>query len=173
MRVDVIDIIRLYFRILHGGNHRFAGALAVFGRRRDVVGIAAHAEAQQLGVDRCASRLRVLEFLQHDTARAVPQHEAVTLYVERTTRTLWFIVARRHGFRRTESADRERGRRILGPSGNHDFRIAVLDHASRETDAMRRRCAGSHDRDVRPGYVLHNTDIPGRHVDDAAGNVER
>ncbi len=66
-------------RIAQRIQHRIARARAVFRRRRDVVSVAAHAEADELRVDARAARLRVLELFEHDGTAAIAEHEAVAI----------------------------------------------------------------------------------------------
>ena len=60
-----------------------ARAVAVGGRSRDVIGVARHAVANDLGVDLRAARLGVLVFFQNDHTGALAHDEAVTVAVVR------------------------------------------------------------------------------------------
>ena len=63
MRVDVVDLLRLEAWRPERVAHHAEGAVAVFGRRGDVVGVAAHAVADHLGQNvarRAAARAPVL-----------------------------------------------------------------------------------------------------------------
>ncbi len=135
--VQVVDIRSIDSGIVQCGGHRLARTLAVLRRRRDVISVTAHAEADELAVDRCATSPGVIEFLQHHAARTVAQYETVPVDVERTAGPLRFVIARRHRLGGTEPADRQRRRRELGTSGKHDVGIAVLDHATRKTNTVR------------------------------------
>ena len=60
VRVDVVDVARRRCRRASAPPHAAIGAVAVLGRRGDVVGVARHAVADDLGVDLGAARLGVL-----------------------------------------------------------------------------------------------------------------
>ena len=59
--------------------HAAEGAVAIFGRRGDVIGVAGQAVADDLGVDLGAARLGVFELFQHDDAGALAHDEAVAV----------------------------------------------------------------------------------------------
>ena len=61
--------------------HAAEGAVAVLGRRGDVIGVAGQAVAGDLGIDLGAARLGVLELLEHDDAGALAHDEAVAVAV--------------------------------------------------------------------------------------------
>src|SRR5207248_10156853 len=56
--------------------------------RSDVIGIAAHAKADHLGVDAGAAGARMPELLEHHRTAPVAQHEPVAVEVPRTARLL-------------------------------------------------------------------------------------
>ena len=70
-------------RVAQRRQHRSGCGPSTFGRGH-VEGIGAHAEADQLGVDLRAARLRVLVLLEHQHAGALAQHEAVAVLVPGT-----------------------------------------------------------------------------------------
>ena len=59
MGVDIVDLLRLYARVVHGKLHRHGGAAAVLRRRRNMERVAGGSIAGQLGVNLRAPRLRV------------------------------------------------------------------------------------------------------------------
>ena len=120
-----------------------ARAVAVFGRRGDVVRIGAHAVAGELAVDARAARLGVLELLEHQHARALAQHEAVAVDVPGAAGRRGIVVARGQRARRAEAADAERADRRLGAAGDHHVGIAVFDQARGLADAVIGRRAGA------------------------------
>mgnify|MGYP000603166431 CR=1 FL=1 len=65
-----------------GVAHRAEGAVAVLGRRRQMVGVARHAVADHLGVDLRAALLRVFEILGNQHAPAFAEHQADLSIVE-------------------------------------------------------------------------------------------
>ena len=123
-------------RVLQRVGHGEARALAVLRRRGDVIGVAAHAEADQLGVDARAALLRVLELLEDDRAAAVAEHEAVAVLVPGPARSLRRIVV---AWTAPSPGRSCRGRRPSGghlaAAGDHHVRIAVLDGAHAQADA--------------------------------------
>ena len=143
MCVQVIDVSGVDSGISKRGDHRFPGALPIGWRGRYVVGVAAHTKPDQLSEYRRAARFRVLEFLKNNATGTVAQDETVPVHIERPAGLLRFV------------------------------RVAMLDHAPCKSDAVGGGRAGSDDRYVGPGDVLHDADIAGRHVDNAAGYVER
>src|SRR6202035_2644305 len=99
--------------------HREPRAIAVLRRCRNVIRIAAHAEADELTIDTRAAALRVLELLENDRAAAVGEHEPIAVEVPRAARLLRRVVAGRQGLRLAESAEPAGGRRHLPAAGQH------------------------------------------------------
>ena len=81
VRVDVVDVARLEAGALQRHAHAAVGAVAVLGRRGDVIGVARQAVADHLGIDARAARLGVLQLFQHDDAGALAHDEAVAVLV--------------------------------------------------------------------------------------------
>ena len=70
MRVEVLHRRSgIELRIAQRIDHRQTRAVPVFRRRGDVMRIAAHAKADELGIDPRAARLGVLELFEHHGAR--------------------------------------------------------------------------------------------------------
>ena len=61
--------------------HAAIGAVAVLGRRGDVVGVAGKAVADDLAIDLRAAGHGVLALLEHDDAGALAHDEAVAVLV--------------------------------------------------------------------------------------------
>src|SRR5262249_18301758 len=154
-------------------DHATRTTFAALARGGHVERIAAHAEAGQLAVDARIALLRMLVFLDHEHAGTVGQYEAVAILVPRTARLGRLIVARGQRAGRTESADRGADRRVLGAAGDHDVGVAVLDHAHRQADVVRRGRAGGHAGDVRSLQAEHDRQVARGHVDDRTGHEER
>src|SRR5690606_40921839 len=57
--------------------------------------------------------------------------------------------------------------------GDHRVGVAVLDHARGQADVVRGRGAGGDHGDVRAARTGDDRDVPGHHVDDRTGHVER
>src|SRR6185437_9187734 len=91
--------------VLERVRHCEAGALAVLWRQSDVVGVPAHAEADELRVDAGAAPARMLELLEDESAAAIAQYEAVALEVPRAARLGGSLVARRERLRLREARE--------------------------------------------------------------------
>ena len=72
--------------------HDAEGATAVLGRGGDVVGIAAHAVAHDLGQDACAAPAGALQILEHQDSGAFAHHEAVAVAVPGARGALRLVV---------------------------------------------------------------------------------
>ena len=150
VRVEVLDLVGVDAGVAQRGHHRALRAVDV--RRGHVVGVGAHAEADQLGIDLRAAPLRVLVLLEHQHAGAFAEHEAVAVLVPGTRGGRRIVVARRQRARRGEAADAERRDRRFGAAGDHHVGVAVLDQPAGLADAVQAGGAGGDDRQVRaPG----------------------
>src|SRR5690606_8891895 len=154
-------------------HHAARAALAALAGRGHVVRIAAHAEAGELRVDARTACLRPLVLLKHQDARAIAHHETVAARVPWTRSALGIVVARGPRLHRAEPAQRRWRGGELRAAGDHRVGIAVLDHARRQADVVRGRGAGRDRGDVGAARTGHDRYLPGHHVDDGAGHVER
>ncbi len=173
MGVDVLHLVGIQVGIAQGIDHGESGAVAVLGGRGDVVGIPAHAKADELGVDARAALARVLEFLQQHGAAAVAQHEAIAVLVPRAARLLRGLVARRQRLGLPEAAQSAARGGHFSAAGDDHVGIAVLNGAHPEPDGVRRGGARGHHAEV--GTLQSETDreVPGDHVDNGGGHEER
>ncbi len=138
-----------------------------------MIGIAAHAESDKLGVDFRAARPGMFQFLDDQAAGTVAQHKAVTLTVKRPARLFRLIVTRCHRPGGAKTAERQIRGGVFRTTCKHHVRIAV-HHASRcYTDAVGGCRTGSDNRQVRTSHAIHDADVARCHVDDAARNEER
>src|SRR5205814_59230 len=87
-----------------------------------------------------AARSRVLEFFQNQRGCAFAHHKSVAQFVERPTGQLGIITAT-HRFNDVKRADRDRGQRRFGASGNNDIGEIVANVTERF--ANRYRSAGA------------------------------
>ena len=83
MRVDIVDIRGGETGPLQRRFHSAEPAVAIFGRRRDMVGVARHPVPLDLGIDGRTSGSGMLELLQYNNARAFAHHKPVTPLVPR------------------------------------------------------------------------------------------
>ena len=167
--VDVAHVLGIDLAVRQAGAHRPLGALAVLGRRGDVVGVAARAVAQHLAQDPGAPPLGVLQALEHHDRAAVAQHEAVAVPVERPARGLGRVVPAGQRLHVGEGRHGEAGDGRLGAAGHHGVGHAVPDHVERIADGVRRRGAGRHRGVVGSLEPVPDGDEPGRDV----GNEHR
>ena len=70
--VDVLNILRLQFAVVERAFHGAAHAAEI--GRREIGGIRAHAEADDLTEDFCAARARPLQRLQHQHGGALAEY---------------------------------------------------------------------------------------------------
>ena len=101
-----------------------------------MVSIAAHAEANDLGVDFGAAFFGMLVLFQHHHTRAVSQHEAVTIFIPRTARRLRVVIARGERTRRAEAAHAKRGAGFFRAACHHRIGIAIGDDARGLADVV-------------------------------------
>ena len=83
MRIDVVDIGRRDARPLQRSAHASEGAVAVLGRRSDVIGVAGEAIADDFGIDLRAARFGVLEFFDNHDTCALAHDKTVAILVIR------------------------------------------------------------------------------------------
>ena len=68
-------------------------AVAVVGRKRDVIGVATHAISDELGDDWGAPLFRELKFFENQHTGAFADDESIAILVERPRSALRFFVA--------------------------------------------------------------------------------
>jgi hypothetical protein len=128
---------------------------------------------EQLGEDRDAARLGVLERLEDHDARALGDHEAVAVAVERPGRRFGVIVAGRERAHRREPADEPFVDAGLGAAGDHHVGVAAADDLRRLADAVPAGRTGGHGREVGPERPEVDRDLPRADVADAHRDEER
>ena len=113
MRVDVIDVGRYESRFPEGQFHRIAGTLAVLAWRRDVPGVASHAESRNLSIDMRTAAQCVFVLLDDEDSRTLAHHKTVARLVEGAGgRQVLFVVGRKGMGRIEASQTRNRNRRF-------------------------------------------------------------
>src|SRR5262245_44056418 len=173
VRVDVVHVAWPNTGALQRHSHRTVGAVAVLRRRRNVVGVAGQAVADNFRVDARAARLGVLEFFQHDNAGALAHDEAVAVLVVGTRGLLRLIVE--GGAQRPaggEAGDRQATDRALGAARNHDVGIIERDQPRGIADGM---CAGRTGRDhgmVGALETMFDRHVSRGQIDEAPWNKE-
>ena len=173
VRVDVADLLRRDVGLPEGHVHDAHRPAAVLGRRRNVIRVAGHAVADDLGVDSRAARDGRFALFENDHAGPLADDEPIALLVERAARFVGLIVARRHRAHRGKPADAHRRNRRLRAAGNHRVGVAAPDDLERLPDRMRRRRARGAGRQVRPFGAEADRHLSCREVDDGCGNEER
>jgi len=77
--VDVIDVGRLQAGVADRFTHHAVGAFAVGDGAADVVSVAAHAVAHDLGQDRRTAAFGAFQFFENENARAFADNESVAV----------------------------------------------------------------------------------------------
>ena len=138
VRIDIIDFRRRNVGARDRRFHAAERAIAVLGRRRDVVGISGQTVADDLGIDPGATAFGMLIRLQHEDARTFADDETVTVAVVRARRTLRCVVERRgQGAARHEAGDADARDRRFCAAGDHDLGVPERNHSRCIPDRMR------------------------------------
>ncbi|MNM80248.1 hypothetical protein D3C81_922140 [compost metagenome] len=169
VRIDVADALRrqpgVLQRLPHGHGHGCGLRLGHVGA------VAVGAVADDLGQHARATCLGVLQFLEHQRAGALTQHQAVAVRVERTRRGLGGVVARAGGEQRVENG--RLGRiQLLAAAGQHRHLAARADRLVGVADALaagRARAGGGQNAprdakehpDIDRRGVRHHADVGG------------
>ena len=145
---------------------------------RKVIRVSGGTITHDLAVNAGSPLTCMLEFLEHYHAGSLAHHEAVPIFIERTRRRGWRIVARRESPHVGKAADRHRRHRCFRAAGKHHIGIAVLDDPERIADRMRARCAGGHGGVIRTFRLQpHGNDAGGdvtdKHRDEERRNLAR
>ena len=163
---------RLDSGALDGVPHGAIAALA-FGRHSgDVEGVGAHAVADDLGEDFCASGLSKFQVFEDEDARAFADDEAVAVFVKGAAGVFGVVVAggkRAHG---GESADSHGSDGGLGAPGDHGVGVAPLDGPVGVADGVGAGGAGGRRGLVGPFGAVTDAHVAGGQVHDGRGNEE-
>ncbi len=174
MRVDIVDVGRIDLGALQRRPHTTVGPIARLRRRRDVIGVARHAVADDFAVDLGPAGLRMFEAFQHDDAGALTHDEPIAIAIIRTRRLGRIVVeARRQRAARNEARHADAADRAFGAAGDHHLRIAQRHEPRGVTDGMGAGCARRDDRMVRPLEAMPDGHISAGKVDEPARNEER
>ena len=138
MGVDVIDRRGVKTSILQGVAHDAVSAFAVFGGRGDVIRVARHSVADDLGENRRAAALGEFQLFENQDAGAFADDEAVAVLVPGAGGLRGLVVALREGAHGGKSADAHGRDAGFGAAADHDVGIAVLDEAERIADGSGR-----------------------------------
>ena len=170
--VDVGDGLEVEAAAAHGDFHAAGGALAVRAGGGDVVGVGGVAVAGDFAVDAGAPFFGVLQFFEHEHARALAHDEAVAFPVKRARGAGGVVVAGAERLHGAEAADADGDDGGLGAAGEHDLRVAHLDGAPGFAQGVVGGGAGRAGGEVGPPQlVVHREDARG-HVDDEHGDHE-
>jgi hypothetical protein len=148
VRVHVPDRRWLRAGVLEGELHADGGAGAPGRGCSDVVGVGVASVPRDLAVDGGTTRPCPLQRLEHDTAGALADDEAVAVGVERPRRALGRVVARTERAHARERGDRERRHGCFSPAGHHDVGGAVADQPDALADGVRTGRARGRDAQV-------------------------
>ena len=97
MYVDVVDVLRLHFRIFESGLHHEVCTEAFGVRCRDVVRVSRHADTCHFAVDLRTASLGVLEFLEDEDTGTFTHDETVAACAEGTGSVGGVVVASGEG----------------------------------------------------------------------------
>ena len=173
VRVEVLNRRRAKAGVVQRRSHHPLDAVAVFGRRGEVVGIGTHAIADQFGQDVGSSRDRLPDLFEHQDAGPFPDHEPVTTDIPRTARGGRIVVALRQCAHRREPRDAERRDARFRTAADHRVGVTALDEPEGVPDRMRASRAGSRDRRIRALGPEPHRDVAGGEVDDRRQDEER
>ena len=116
---------------------------------------------------------RPIEILDWMDARAITEHEPVSVRVPGTRGPLRVVVACGQGTCGSEAANTHRGGGHLGATNQHRVDIACGNHPCAEANVMGAGRAGGDHCKVGAPEVIKNRQIPGDHVDDGARHKKR
>src|SRR5690554_222838 len=171
--IDVVNLARADPGALDSGLHAAETAIAVFGRRGDVVSIAGEAVANDFAVDLGATGLSPLIVFQHDNAGAFTHHKAITI----------LVVGARGGFGPVIEAGGERaagskaGQRqavdaAFSAAGDHDVSIAQGDQPGGIANGVGAGGTGGNDGMIGALEPKANRHMTRGQVDQATGDEE-
>ena len=153
VRADVADVLGAEARVVERRAHGGAGAGAGLVGVGQVRGVAARAVAGQLGVDARAARERVLALLEHEHARALADHEAVALGVERAARALGAVAQRRERAEVAVAGQDDGRDGGVGTAGEHRVGAPGADQPERGADGVGAGGAGGAGRRRRAAQL--------------------
>eukprot|EP01132_Coremiostelium_polycephalum_P019402 gene19402-biopygen10628 len=173
MGIDVLHLVNVDLGITQRIGDAACSTRAIRRRRGHVVRITAHAETNQLGVDGCATGLRVLQLFEYQRTGTVGQNKTVTALVPRTAGTGRLVIAGRQRTGRAEAAHAQTAGGHLGTASDHHVGLVIGDIARRHADAVSARGARRGNGVVRPLGTQVDGQETGNHVDDRARHEER
>ena len=125
--VDIVDVFRLYACIGHGFLEARNGASAFIVTVGDPEGIGRRSIADQFAVDSCSTTFCVLQLFQNNHSGAFAQNESVPVFIEWTTRLLWFTVAGGKGRQKNKSSHPKWVDHAVSTTGKDHIGIASTD----------------------------------------------
>jgi hypothetical protein len=173
MGIDVTDIGGVQSAGAQGHFHATRRAFAPGRRGGEMVGVRRVAVADNLAINFRAAGLGVLQFLQHQEARAFAHHETVAFQVKRARGAFRLGVAGAHGAHRAKSADAHRHNRGLRAAGENRDGIPHFDGAPGFADGVGGRGAGGTGGKIRAAQFVIHREQAGGDVRDEHGNHER
>ena len=171
MRINVIDIGRIEFRMRERRLHRAKTPVAFRGRCGDMVGIARQAVSGYFGINLCATLFRVFIFFKHHNAGALAHDKTVTAFIPRA-RCLFrrIVIAGRQCACRRKSGEANAADGRFRTACHHHVGIAELDQARGIADGVRSgRACGDYGM-VRAFEAEFDRHLAGRQVDQACRN---
>ena len=130
-----------------------------------MIGVTTHPEPDKFGIYSGTSRFGMLHFFNHHHARAVAEHEAISVLVPRTTGTLRLIVSGRQRSCGTKSPQADGRSGHLSPSDQHNVGLVVTDHIRGEANIVSPCGTGSHYSNIWTFESVANGKRAGDHID--------
>ena len=84
MRIDVIDLIRIDLCIIDRCIHATAGTTSILQRSGHVIGIGAHTETDDFGIDFGAACLGMFIFFKNENTGTLTENKTVTITIPRS-----------------------------------------------------------------------------------------
>ena len=147
VRVHIVNVLGIQSRVAERKTHGSRRAGTILQGRGNVVCITGRTVTGQLGINLCAALLRVLQFLEHQNARALADYKAVPLKIE-GNRSALRVLRRIERRELHEARNPDRGDARLRAARQHDIRVAADNGAKGLTDVVCAGCTGRHNVDV-------------------------
>src|SRR6202521_1282746 len=172
VRVHVTDDIWTQAGIAHGIAHHAEATFMLRSRLGHVIGVAAHAVANDFSQDRSVALPGIFQLFKDQDARAFADDKAVAVLVPRSAGFFGIVIARGKSAHSRESANPHGSDCGFRAAGYHDIGVVVLNDAEGIADGMSAGSAGRSGSFVWSLCTIAHGDVPSRQIDDCRGNEE-
>ena len=172
MGIDIIHVTVVHTGICQRRIHTLRRTFTTLGRLRHVVSIATHAKAGYFRIDFCTPRTRHFVFFKHQYTGTVTEYKAIPVLVPGTTGSRGIIIT---GGERTCCSKPANARGTgchFRTTGDHDVSIPIGNGSCCNPNIVRRCRTCSDNSNIGTFHAVHNGQISGNHIDDAARNKE-